>query len=349
MGQICKLCKFVVKYILVYGKEPLFINTFIANWQKGRGYMIIFKDMDKDVRVKKVVPYDVEAEDITVIFSKYVEPSLAGGLAAIYKSVIGNQEFLILKDNGKIYELSFNEDKPEIKVSEKFEKMMTVLTTAGLNVSKSLNCIFDVFFADEVEYSGGKKKLCNERPAWIPSGYKYLTGDMYTGYVIVDDCGNEFTYVPYMDIYVSRYEISLNKNHTIASLPEKDAWVNVKYKEAYKAAKNFDPKNKSDLLDSVKQIVEAISKKTGKEYPGTVYCGNVELKTGSMPENMLYNIDCLVGNHYCILKFDKDVSSYTHAYGASYKGERKYPHLNGEEKTFSSPSPEIGFRICLKR
>lgn len=337
-----------IMYISIW-QTVIFIKTFIANWQKGRGYMIIFKDRDRDVRVKKVVPCDVEAEDITVIFSKYVEPSLAGGLAAIYKSVIGNQEFIILKDNGKIYELSFNEDKPEIEVSEKFEKMMTVLTTTGLNEMQSLGCIFDVFFANEVADSGRKKKLSNEKPTWMPSGYKYLTGDMYTGFVIVDDCGNEFTYVPYMDIYVSRYEISLNKNHTIASLPEKDAWVNVKYKEAYNAAKNFDPKNKSDLLDSVEQIVEAISKKTGKKYPETVYCGNVELKTGSMPENMLYNIDCLVGNHYCILKSKKNVYSSTYAYGKSYKDGKKYMLFHGDMMAFSRPSPDIGFRICLRR
>lgn len=307
--------------------------------------MIFLNGLHNNVRIKKVSPCDVEAEDITVIFSKYVEPTLAGGLAAIYKSIIGNQEFLILGDAQKIYEVSFNEDKPELKVSEKFEKMMTVLTTAGLDEAQSLTCIFEIFFADEGTESARKKKICKEKPAWMPSGYKYLTGDMYTGFVIVDDCGNEFTYVPYMDIYVSRYEISLNKNHTIASIPDKNAWVNVSYKEAYKAAKNFDPENKSDLLDSVKQIIEAISKKTGKEYPRVVYSGNVELKTGVMPENMLYNIDCLVGNHYCIIKTDSS-GHYKHAFGASYKTFRK---IIGDSCSFSSPSPEVGFRICLRR
>ena len=320
--------------------------------------MIILKDNGRNIRIKKIIPCNVEPEDVICIFSKYVDKALATGLASIYKSAIGDEEFVILEKESKIYELNLRNSSPDFKESEKFKKMMTVLETSGLNTNDSLKCISEVFFADENAEADRKKKLeereriekiAKELPTWLPKGYKYLTGNMYTGIVIVDKYGNEFTYVPYLEIYVSRYEISLDKNGYASSIPDRKAWVNVKYKDALAAAENFDPENKSGLLKSVKEIRESIIRKTGKDYPEVVYTGITELRTGAMKENMIYNIDCLVGNHYCMLK-STDSRKYTTAYGASYTekeiwGLKIFP----ESFTVSKPQPDIGFRICLRR
>lgn len=319
--------------------------------------MIILKENDRDIRIKKVIPCNVEPEDVISIFSKYVDKTLAAGLASIYKSAIGDEEFVILENESKIYELNFKYGSPSFDESEIFKKMMTVLETGGLSNKNALKCISEVFFAKENAEADRKKKLAekarieeiaNEMLTWMPKGYKYLTGNMYTGIVIVDEYGNEFTYVPYVDIYVSRYEISLDKDGYVSSIPDRKAWVNMKYKEALAAAEDFDPKNKSGLLKSVKKIREAIIRKTGNDYPEVVYAGNVELRTGAMKENMIYNIDCLVGNHYCILE-SADPRHDTRIYGTSYEEKEGFIRYKAQMLTLSKHRPDTGFRICLRR
>ena len=318
--------------------------------------MIILKDNGRNIRIKKIIPCNVEPEDVICIFSKYVDKALATGLSSIYKSAIGDEEFVILEKESKIYELNLRNSPPDFKESEKFKKMMTVLETSGLDTNESLKCISEVFFAEENAEADRKKKLeerariekiAKELPTWLPKGYKYLTGNMYTGIVIVDQCGNEFTYVPYLEIYVSRYEISLDKDGYASSIPDRKAWVNVKYKDALAAAENFDPTNKSDLLTSITEITEAITKKTGKDHPRIVYNGSVELRTGAMPENMVYNIDCLIGNHYCMLKGLNSNNDFE-AYGTAYTKDSTYIMYNAAI-SFKKKRPDIGFRICLRR
>ena len=318
--------------------------------------MIILKDNGRNIRIKKIIPCNVEPEDVICIFSKYVDKALATGLSSIYKSAIGDEEFVILEKESKIYELNLRNSPPDFKESEKFKKMMTVLETSGLDTNESLKCISEVFFAEENAEADRKKKLeekariekiAKELPTWLPKGYKYLTGNMYTGIVIVDQYGNEFTYVPYLEIYVSRYEISLDKDGYASSIPDRKAWVNVKYKDALAAAENFDPTNKSDLLTSITEITEAITKKTGKDYPRIVYNGSVELRTGAMPENMVYNIDCLIGNHYCMLKGLNSNNDFE-AYGTAYTKDSTDIMYNAAI-SFKKKRPDIGFRICLRR
>lgn len=319
--------------------------------------MISLKNKDRNIRIEKIIPCNVDASDLICIFSKYVDKAVATGLASLYKGAIGDEEFVILEDDSKIYELNFNYGSPHFDESEKFKKLMTILMTSGLNEKDSFKCISEVFFADvnakaerrrQLEERARIEKIAKEMPTWIPKGYKYLTGNMYTGIVIVDEYGNEFTYVPYLDIYISRYEISLDKDGYVSSMPGRRVWVNIKYKEAQKAATEFDPENKSDLIRSIEEIREAIQRKTGNKYPEIVYNGNVELRTGAMPENMIYNIDCLIGNHYCMLK-TANPRSRIHAYGISYSKNHHFLVWRPEEKSFEKPNKNVSFRICLRR
>lgn len=333
-----------------------YLETLLSPIGRKDEVMISLKDKDRDIRIKKIIPCNVDASDLICIFSKYVDKTVATGLASLYKGAIGNEEFVILETDSKIYELNFNYGSPHFDESKKFEKLMTILMTSGLNEKDSFKCISEVFFADvnaeaerrrQLEERSRIEKIAKEVPTWMPKGYKYLTGNMYTGIVIVDEYGNEFTYVPYLEIYVSRYEISLDKDGYASSMPDRKAWVNVKYKEAYNAAINFDPSNKSNLLKSIETIREAVVRKTGNEYPKIVYSGRVELRTGAIPENMIYNIDCLIGNHYCMLQ-SSDSRHGARAYGCSYKSDR-FELLYDMGITFDKPMSDLGFRICLRR
>lgn len=320
--------------------------------------MINLRSEDRNIRIKKIIPSNVEPEDVISIFSKYVDQALATGLASIYKSAIGNTEFVIFETESKVYELEFNYGGPRLKESKKFERLMTVLMTSGMNKETAFKCISEVFFAEENAEADRKEKLAEkaridriakEMPTWMPKGYKYLTGNMYEGLVVVDQYGNQFTYVPYLEIYVSRYEISLDSEGYVSSLPDKKAWVNMKYKDAYEAATKFDPANKSDLLTSVEKIWEAIERKTEKKSTfHVVYDGTVEIRTGAIPENMRYNIDCLVGNHYCILK-SANPGNRASAYGLSYIKEKYDFRCFPSSVTLDKPRKDVGFRICLRR
>lgn len=318
--------------------------------------MIILKEKNRDIRIRKIIPSNVKASDVISIFEKYVDRTMATGLASIYKSAIGDKEFVILVTDSQIYELDFKFSSPSFDETEKIKKLMALLETSGLSEKDSFKCLSDLFFADVNAQADKKKnlaererieKIAQESPTWMPIGYKYLTGNMYTGIVVVDEYGNEFTYVPYLEIYVSRYEISIDKDGYAASVPGRKAWVKMKYKDAYNAAIKFDPENKSDLLKSIEDIRHAISSKTGNSYPGVVYKGQIELRTGAMPENMIYNIDCLVGNHYCMLK-SANPRQYVKAYGTSYKCF-KLCKSYGENITVDGHQSDVGFRICLKR
>lgn len=318
--------------------------------------MITLKKSRGKIRIKKIVPANESISDVYTIFSKYTDETLAKGLAAIYKKAIGTEEFVILENNSVVYELSFNYGSPGFEKCEAFKKMIDVLTASGMTVDTAYECASAVFFAKEdanehmkkvVEEIARKNAIAQERLPWIPAGYRYYTGNMYEGIVIADKYGNQFTYVPYLDIYVSRYEISRDEDGYAASVPDRIPWVNVSYKDAYNAAIKFDPSANSDLLTStiVNAIGESIFNKTGKRPSLSFYTGTAPIRTGAIPQNMVYNIDCFIGNHYCMLK-TKSARKSVKVFGSSYYSNLHYDEFN-DYKTV--PSKEVGFRICLKR
>lgn len=324
--------------------------------------MIILNQKSGDIRVQKITPSNVNIRAIELILSEYVGEALATNLAQMYISLIaGRNDMLIIEKNSEVNEL---EDcfGVHLKTCDEFKKFKDALRSAGLKEEKAYQCAISTFMAPEdfetVHNNLMRKKkeelevaqrIASEPPTWIPNGYKHIGGNMLTGIVIADKYGNEFTYIPYMDIYVSRYEISEGEYGWGRSVAGEKAWVNIKYKRALKVAKEFDPNSNSDLLTSISRIKESVFRKTGIEFPGVVYNGKVELRTGAMPENMIYNIDCLVGNHYCILK-SKNPRQHVRVGGTAYIKKHDDYFIYEDEHEFTNvPNNATGFRICLSR
>ena len=320
--------------------------------------MINLKHEGKDIRIKKINPTQVNIQDAVLILSKYYNQSISQYLANIYMKVIGYEEFVVLKKDSTIYELSFSSSGCiNFEKSEKFNNLLKVLLQGSLSEDSAYKCAVALFFLEEnavlerKRISQEQERIqctARELPTWMPVGYKYVTGNMYEGIVIEDDYGNQFTYIPYMEIYISRYEISLNEYGRPVSLPDRKPWVNMSYKEAEKAAREFDPVYNSGLLTSMKNVMESINKKTGIRYPFEVYHGHVELRTGAIPQNMIYNIDCLSGNHYCILQMKQKRNKNFKVAGYSYRKIRDEIWDRGISY-IPLPSKYAGIRICLRR
>lgn len=154
--------------------------------------------------------------------------------------------------------------------------------------------------------------IATQEPLWIPTGFKHLTGDMDTGYVVIDSLGNEFTYLPEYDEWISRYAISEGENGMPMSLPNKPAWTNISYNEVKEVIGNFSKSNsyKVGLInnwnDEISKFIETkidselIIKASGRD----VYCSiesNVQL--------MAYNIaDLAKDGYYCMTNEKKGES-----------------------------------------
>ena len=271
--------------------------------------------------------------------------------------LLGEKEYVFVIKDSEIYELSIINGKPVIHESQLFQFMVFNLRkvcdrgnyTVEIAKQVLLSCDSDRL-ARQV-----KTKKREQMKVWRPRGYTHVEGDIYSGYVIADKKGNQFVFIPYLDIYISRYEISQGPSGEARSVPNARAWTNLTYKQAEKAAKKFDPNYNSSLVPSLNDVVSAIRQLIDSSYVNHkirfMYNGNVEIKTGAYPSSMGYNIDCLFGNHYCMIELpnvSKDKSGKVH--GFSYRSERKscYPN-EGIEAYITIPSKEVGFRICLKR
>lgn len=324
-----------------------------------RIFMIYFKgDYGEVYRFMKVNPSDFTPETLIGSFPQYVTRERALALAKLFLTILRYEEsvFLIEKTKGKVYQFTSYYDIPTFKESEIFSDIVNAFRReTNYSYENALNCALMVLLACEDVTSAKKsatkyvEKLREEeekKPQWIPLGYHHVTGNMKTGYVVADSSGNEFTYIPYIDIYISRYEISRNSSGDPRSIPGMKAWVNLKYNEALEAAENFDPRNKSSLLRSLKAVQGAIEMATG--ISGIRRClgydGRIEIKTGSMSNCMYYNVDCLTGNHYCMLKTEKILNKGKKIGGSSYAYDPDEYSVKPK-----APSREIGFRICLTR
>lgn len=321
--------------------------------------MIYFKgEYGKVFRFMKVNPSDFTPETLIGSFPQYVTKENALALAKLFLTILGYEEimFLIEETGEGVYEFTAYYDTPTFKESEIFNNVVKAFRkTTNYNYKDAFKCARMVLLAcadvtsakkSATKYVEKLRKEENERPQWIPVGYHHVTGNMKTGYVVADRNGNEFTYIPYIDIYISRYEISRNSSGDPRSIPGMKAWVNLKYNEALEVAENFDPGNKSSLLRSLKRVQDAIDMATGISSFGgrNDYEGSFEIKTGLMAECMKYNVDCLTGNHYCMLKTEKLLNRGKKIGGSSYV--RNADNYSVKPK---APSREIGFRICLTR
>lgn len=320
--------------------------------------MITFKENDEIVRINKIDPCQLDIKDVFLVVSKYADETTAMDIAKSFMTMLGYNDIVFIQRETRVYELSFPDWLCSVSESKKYQKLKELLLEKGINCDVINECAISLLFLDDktIQMENEKIKreqeknssIAREMPSWMPANFKYLMGNMYDGIVITDQYGNQFTYIPYLEIYVSRYEISLNDYGVPASVPGRRAWVNVDYKTALKAATEFSALNNSDLLTNVNDIMEAIRRKTGKSVPDIVYEGNIELRTGAMSENMIYNIDCLSGNHFCMMKTSNNYRKSALVHGQSYKIKDVAYYQNYIERR-EVPSRQVGFRICLKK
>ena len=280
---------------------------------------------------------------------RYIKP-----MAETACRIFANREYVFIDSDDEMYELSYEGKQLSLKTSKMCTAMVLTVSRDISEDGKSNLYDFARKTIIACDYARIRKfencKENNPKAPWIPKGYHHVTGDTYTGYVVSDKIGNEFTYIPYLDIYVSRYEISKGSAGEARSVPKARVWTNVSFKEASKAARKFDPVNKSSLLSSIVDVENAVKEHLQHVKFGTkvvfTYSGVTEIKTGAIPENMVYNLDCLYGNHYCIV--DNGTREGT-AEGSSYKDSKGYDDTYIMSDSHAVPSKETGFRICLRR
>ena len=305
-----------------------------------------FKMGRKIRRIIKLNPNETNVERLVTVLLKYCDSFTADRIATTFITQLYNDNdiLLIVFDRNRIYEYSERVLSHHFIESEFIKTIGRILEANGI---KNPNCLVELLFTagytneTDAEISKRKSAIRMEQPSWIPIGYQHIEGDMLTGYVISDVYGNEFTYIPYLEEYISRYEISKDVFGKPASIAGQKVWTNISYKQAMKVARNFDPLAHSDLLEDISKIGEAIKQKSGIHYPEDVYKGRLYLRTGAIPENMIYNIDCLTGNYRCITHQYKTNSICDCIDGKSY-----YEDDNDDD--IKLPNKYYGFRIRLR-
>lgn len=258
---------------------------------------------------------------------------------------------VIVEVNEKRYKLILTEDLvpifEEFDSEDVWESVRMLLTKQCIEQEEVYECIDSIKKASKQE-----KKIVDGIE--IPEGFHYVTGNNQEGVVIEDQKGNQFTTFKEINFWVSRYEISRGGK----SIAGEDAWTNINFPDSRKVAKAF-AKN-ADLFHEREwdELMQAISSRIGR---GLVYedstsigayansCG--EVKTGSNPNCMVCNIDCLAGNHWCwIVKNDENEEDSQALGGGSYC-------INGHNWPMDSRincNPNysdfnVGFRIVLKK
>lgn len=183
-------------------------------------------------------------------------------------------------------------------------------------------------------------------------------------------------YLPEMDQYISRYEISKGKYGAPKSISGRKPWVSLNYYDARKVAQFFSVRYSewnsdyddefgfkydeftSDLIDDWGKIADELLRKTGKKsIPIEVTYKNGEVLTGENPELMLYNIDALVGKNYCWT--NESVLEIENFRENIIAGGENIVCINGKKmeipisRTDMVPSNEsfsnVAFRVVLKR
>ena len=314
------------------------------------------------VRINKITPLNVNIKAVEYIISEFTNEANAKKLASLFINLIsGNEDILVLERNSEISQVIVDYIGFRIDRCKKASDFEELVMATGLSRDIAHRCtiatfldfkniMYDdaIFLQKQKEEMKKRQEIAKETPTWIPNGYKQVEGDMMSGIVISDRHGNEFTYIPYMEVYISRYEISQDEYGCAKSVAGEKAWVNIDGKHARKVARQFDPNANSDLVNDIAAIKESIYRKTGNVFPDIVYDGSAEIRTGGIPENMIYNIDCLTGNHYCILKEPFNCMKNSFSIDGYAYNETKISY-SLSEKYIIKGNKFTGFRICLYR
>ena len=263
-----------------------------------------------------------------------------------------NDNQIIAEVENKLYKLVLSNGVPSFETYNFKEKLAEILVAKGFEMADANECVEAMLTTVE--------PIQSKKPLWTPEGFEYYTGDLDTGYVVKDKKGNEFTYMPATDEYISRYEISKGDDGiTPMSVPGKPAWTNITHSEAQKVAQSFAPNCNSDLIKDYndwKKICDFIASKIGKSLVydnstaiGAYYNNGGEVNTGENPTFMIYNIDCLAGNHWC---YTNEVNEYLNIVicVGSYGNDGGYePMVSRFDVHPNIRNDLVGFRIVLKK
>lgn len=305
------------------------------------------------VNIKKVSTA-CTSEKIEDVLLEYVGRRTAKDIIDAVTDIVGDDNVVVAEVNETLYKLILINGVPSFEEYNIKKDVVNALMENGFTEADAIECA-EALFATETT-----KNATISKPDWIPAGFEYFTGDLETGYVVKDKKGNEFTYCPATDEYISRYEISMGDDGAPMSIPGKDAWVSITQEEAKKLAKSFSADGTSNLIGNSEwdKLCEFLS--TNKidralvfddsTSIGAYYNNGGEVRTGENSNFMIYNIDCLAGNHWCITNDIINQNGYVVLRGGSY-------NFNGYNLPLASSNfinPDcsfynVGFRIVLKK
>lgn len=285
---------------------------------------------------------------------EYVERRTVKDIAtAVMELAVNDNQIIAEMPNNKMYKLVITNSVPSFEEYDFKGNLERVLIEKGFTAIDANKCV-DSMLATAEEPSQSKE------PLWIPKGFEYYTGDLETGYVVKDKKGNEFTYMPATCEYISRYEISKGDDGvTPMSVPGRPAWTCITPDEAKKVARSFAPDYNSDLIKDYNdwgKMCEFLSTKIGKSLVydnstpiGAYHNNGGEVNTGDNPAFMIYNIDCLAGNHWCITN-QRNEELYTVICGGSCADFGFHePMMSHDSILYIRSDCNISFRIVLKR
>lgn len=306
---------------------------------------------ETEVNIKKVSTA-CTSEKIEDVLLEYVGRRTAKGIIDAVTDIVGDDNVVVAEVNETLYKLILINGVPSFEEYNIKKDVVNALMENGFTEADAIECA-EALFATETT-----KNATISKPDWIPAGFEYFTGDLETGYVVKDKKGNEFTYCPATDEYISRYEISMGDDGAPMSIPGKDAWVSITQEEAKKLAKSFSADGTSNLIGNSEwdKLCEFLSTKIDRALVfydstsiGAYYNNGGEVRTGENSNFMIYNIDCLAGNHWCITN-DINPNGYVVLRGGSYcNGGDHRPMASSSDIYPGRGNNGVGFRIVLKK
>lgn len=282
-------------------------------------------------------------ERIEDVVLEYVGRRTAKAIINAVTDIVGDENVVVAKVNGTLYKLVLNNGVPSFVVYNIKKDIEIALMEKGFTTTDAAECVEALFVS---------------RPDWIPAGFKYHTGDLETGYVVKDKKGNEFTYCPAIDQYISRYEISKGDDGDPMSVPGKNAWVDIDYAEAKGLAKFFVANGKSGLISDSdwSKMCEFLATKIDRilifkdsTSIGAYRNNGREVRTGENSNFMIYNIDCLAGNHWCITDDFNEYGSLLIRGGSYAENGDCVPMVDTDDICAMDRYYNVGFRIVLKK
>lgn len=362
------------------GKQPKFENwiPFEDALERGFAYEDMFKFFIKALNASYTYFSDAVLHEIT------------DSVSNDGKIKLNNREILIISKHTYLKNMlreEFNQNKVDEILSHINNEILfkassnfyTIAVTDTAPVLIPNNNVFSI--AEDILSKMGYSKTETEdiiigTPDWMPLGYSHKTGTLETGYVIADDKGNEYVYIPSGDYYVSRYIISKGKDNYPMSISGKEPWCNLTLNEAAEIVcqkvqhidDSFDIKScfKKDSLGVAARILSNYRSLTN--FLNVKVRNNPTIKRRNYIYNIYFNksITCFTYDltnfaDYEDVLYAKTMAEagldYKNAKALEYTGQKVYVENNElklqtnkkEDIIYADTTKGMGFRIILMR